>query len=101
MAGKITALLNTLTLSDLEAMERPVRRNFAGGCRVWVHLDEQTELVPGCSGALAELSERYRVVCCIDPGQHRQTRSGASSHASLKAAARARRRSRMNDRAFA
>ena len=61
MAGKITALLNTLTLSDLEAMAPPERLSFAERCRFWAHLIEQTRIDPQDSGVLAELRQGYRV----------------------------------------
>ena len=61
MAGKITALLNTLTLSDLEAMAPAERRSFAERCRFWVHLVEQARIDLQDSGVLAELRQGYRV----------------------------------------
>jgi hypothetical protein len=61
MAGKIAALLNSLALSDLEAMAPPERRSFAERCRFWVHLVEQKRIDPQCSGVLAELRQGYRV----------------------------------------
>ena len=61
MAGKIAALLNTLTLSDLEAMAPSARRSFAERCRFWAHLVEHTRIDTQGSGILAELSQGYRV----------------------------------------
>jgi hypothetical protein len=62
MAGKIAALLNTLTLSDLEAMAPTDRRSFAERCRFWAHLVERTRIdTEGGSGILAELRHGYRV----------------------------------------
>jgi hypothetical protein len=62
MAGKIAALLNTLTLSDVEAMAPIDRRSFAERCRFWAHLVERSRIDPeGGSGILAELRHGYRV----------------------------------------
>jgi hypothetical protein len=61
MAGKIAALLNTLTLSDLEAMALSERLSFAERCRFWAHLVERTRTDPLGSGVLAELRQGYRV----------------------------------------
>jgi hypothetical protein len=60
MAGKIAAMLNTLTLSDLEAMALSERLSFAERCRFWAHLVERTRIELG-SGVLAELRQGYRV----------------------------------------
>jgi hypothetical protein len=61
MAGKIAALLNTLTLSDVEAMAPTDRRSFAERCRFWAHLVEHTPSDLEGSGVLAELRLGYRV----------------------------------------
>jgi hypothetical protein len=61
MAGKIAALLNTLTLSDVEAMAPTDRRSFAERCRFWAHLVERSRDSEGGSGILAELRHGYRV----------------------------------------
>jgi hypothetical protein len=61
MAGRITALLNTLTLSDVEAMALTDRRSFAERCRFWAHLVERTRTDSEHSGVLAELRQGYRV----------------------------------------
>src|SRR5262249_51150162 len=61
MAGKIAALLNTLTLSDVEAMAPRDRRSFAERCRFWAHLVERTHIDSEGSGVLAELRYGYRV----------------------------------------
>jgi hypothetical protein len=60
MAGKIAALLNTLTLSDVQAMAPTDRRSFAERCRFWAHHVEGTRDLEG-SGVLAELRLGYRV----------------------------------------
>jgi len=61
MAGKIAALLNTLTLSDVEAMPPIDRRCFAERCRFWAHLVECAPINSEGSGVLAELRHGYRV----------------------------------------
>ena len=61
MAGKIAALLNTLTLSDVEAMAPTDRRSFAERCRFWAHLVERKGINAEGSGVLAELRHGYRV----------------------------------------
>jgi hypothetical protein len=61
MAGKIAALLNMLTLSDVEAMAPIDRRSFAERCRFWAHLVERTRIDSLDSGVLAELRHGYRV----------------------------------------
>jgi len=61
MAGKITTLLNTLTLSDVEAMAPTDRRSFGERCRFWAHLVELTRIDSEGSGVLAELRQGYRV----------------------------------------
>jgi len=53
MAVKIAALLNTLTLSDLEAMAPTDRRSFAERCRFWAHVVERTRINSEGSGVLA------------------------------------------------
>jgi len=61
MAGKIAALLNTLTLTDVEAMAPTDRRSFAERCRFWAHLVERTRVEAEGSGVLAELRHGYRI----------------------------------------
>jgi hypothetical protein len=61
MAGKIAALLNTLTLSDVEAMALTDRRRFVECCRFWAHLVERSRIDSEGSGVLAELRHGYRV----------------------------------------
>ena len=61
MAGKIAALLNTLTLSDVEALAPRDRRSFGERCRFWAHLVERTHIDAEGSGVLAELRHGYRV----------------------------------------
>jgi hypothetical protein len=61
MAGKIAALLNTLTLSDVAAMAPRDRRSFAERCRFWAHLVERTHIDSEGSGVLAELRHGYRI----------------------------------------
>jgi hypothetical protein len=61
MARKIAALLNTLTLSDVEAMAPTDRRSFAECCRFWAHLVERARMDSEDSGILAELRHGYRV----------------------------------------
>jgi hypothetical protein len=61
MAGTIAALLNTLTLSDVEAMAPTDRRSFAECCRFWAHLVERSRIASEDSGVLAELRHGYRV----------------------------------------
>jgi hypothetical protein len=57
MAGNITALLNTMTLSDVEAMAPTERRTFAELCRHWARLAERPRIDPRGSGVLAELRQ--------------------------------------------
>ena len=61
MAGKIAALLDTLTLSEVEAMAPTDRRSFAERCRFWAHLVERNRIGSEGSGVLAELRHGYRV----------------------------------------
>ena len=61
MAGKIAALLNTLALSEVEAMAPTDRRSFAERCRFWAHFVECPRIDLEGSGVLAELSQGYRV----------------------------------------
>ena len=61
MAGNIAALLNTLTLSDVEAMAPTDQRSFAERCRFWAHLVERARIDSEGSGVLAELRHGYRV----------------------------------------
>jgi hypothetical protein len=61
MAGKIAALLNTRTLSDIEAMAPTDRRSFAERCRFWAHHVERSRSDLEGSGVLAELRLGYRV----------------------------------------
>lgn len=60
MAGKIAALLSTLTLSDIESMAPTDRRSFAERCRFWAQLVERSRVDSECSGVLAELRQGYR-----------------------------------------
>jgi len=60
MAGKIAALLSTLTLSDIESMAPTDRRSFAERCRFWAQLVERSRIDSECSGVLAELRQGYR-----------------------------------------
>jgi hypothetical protein len=58
MAGKIAALLNTLTLSDVEALSTAERRRFADACRHWGRLAEHARsncVDPFASGILGAL----------------------------------------------
>ena len=61
MAGKIAALLNTLTLPDVEALAPTELRSFVERCRFWAYLAEHTRIEPQGSGVLAELREGYRI----------------------------------------
>jgi hypothetical protein len=61
MAAHIAALLDTLTLSDVEAMAPTDRRSFAERCRFWAHLVERARVDSENSGVLAELRHGYRV----------------------------------------
>ena len=61
MAGKIAALLDTLTFPDVEALAPTERRRFAERCRFWAHFSERTRIEPQGSGVLAELGCGYRV----------------------------------------
>jgi hypothetical protein len=63
MAVKIAALLNTLTLSDVESMPPAERRSFAELCRHWAQLAEHARsqcVDPHASGILADLRQGYR-----------------------------------------
>jgi hypothetical protein len=60
MAGKIAALLDTLTFRDVEALAPTERRSFAARCWFWAHFSESTRIEP-LAGVLAEPRDGYRV----------------------------------------
>jgi hypothetical protein len=60
MAGKIAALLDTLTFRDVEALAPTERRSFAARCWFWAYFSERTSIEP-LAGVLAELRDGYRV----------------------------------------
>jgi len=63
MANGIAALLNTLTLSDVEAMPPAERRSFVELCQRWGQLAERARsycVDPLASGILADLGRGYR-----------------------------------------
>jgi hypothetical protein len=59
MTGNVTALLNTLTRSDVEAMTPAERRRFAELCRHWAGLAERARIDPRGSGVLADLRQGH------------------------------------------
>ena len=61
MAGKIAALLDTLTFPEVEALAPTERRSFAARCWFWARFSERMRIEPLGSGILAELREGYRV----------------------------------------
>jgi hypothetical protein len=60
MAGRIAALLNMLTLPDVEALGPTERRSFAERCRHWAYLADRSRIESQGSGVLAELRAGYR-----------------------------------------
>jgi hypothetical protein len=60
MAGRIAALLNILTLPDVEALGPTERRSFAERCRHWAYLADRSRIESQGSGVLAELRAGYR-----------------------------------------
>jgi hypothetical protein len=57
MADNVTAMLNTLTRSDVEAMPPTERRRFAELCRHWARLAERPRIDQRGSGVLADLRQ--------------------------------------------
>jgi hypothetical protein len=69
MAGKVTVLLNTLTVSDVEAMAPTERRSFAELCRHWARLTERSRTDPWGSGVLAELRQGHHTATDLHRAQ--------------------------------
>jgi hypothetical protein len=59
MVGNVTALLNTLRLSDVEAMRPTERRRFVELCQHWARLAERPRVDPRGSGVLADLRQGH------------------------------------------
>jgi hypothetical protein len=61
MASKIAALLNRLTLLEVEALGLAERHSFAERCRHWAYLADRSRIESQGSGVLAELRAGYRI----------------------------------------